>query len=686
MTNSSQTLDAFLGLTAAADSLEGADTAAAQVGDGLPLPQSSASQPAEPVTAPLFPDLSDFGPDAGPSALSRSAGSALSPIRILVELALDRALGRPGRAHLRHPRSEVLLIRVPSAAWIVPVESTLFERQELVTVIAVSPGRRRDPDERVGDFTRALAAGRLVVGLSTDLDLLPSAMRIAADLSVTVEPVGRETVTRAIRTWCGGRAPDLAASDLLGLDLSDVAATFRPGSKASDIVRRLRRSSARRCGTSTGQDIPHVRALVGYGAAGDFAVELVEEVARFKTGKVDRLPSALFFGPPGTGKTSLAHAIARSANLPIIKTSVASWFTNGAGYLDSVLKQQNSFFDQISQQRCVAMIDELDSIPSRSLMSSNSSRSSEFWSPVVTNILLQVDKLRSSSPGTILLAATNHVERVDAALLRPGRLDYSFEIAPPDEAALGAIIRQHLGNDIPGADLARVARLGLGGTGADAAGWVAAARRRARARGRLLQVDDLMDAVAPPDPRRPEAVYAVALHEAGHAAVASRLGLSVERVSIRPVGTAAGCTDIRTNAPSPTLPVIAAQVVGVLAGRAADTCLGAGPDAGAVSDLRQATEFVTAARATFGLGGTLRHRGAHGDHVRILGLDADLADAVEADLKAALAEATRRVEADASAIRAIADALVRDQVLDGDAVRAILAAHPPSRPLHPYVS
>ena len=74
-------------------------------------------------------------------------------------------------------------------------------------------------------------------------------------------------------------------------------------------------------------------------------------------------------------------------------------------------------------------------------------------------MLLRIDQVRADKSGVVLLGATNHVDRVDAAIRRPGRFDRSFLIPPPDAAGLAGIFRLHLGTDLPGADLLPLAHV-----------------------------------------------------------------------------------------------------------------------------------------------------------------------------------------------------------------------------------
>jgi ATP-dependent Zn protease len=277
----------------------------------------------------------------------------------------------------------------------------------------------------------------------------------------------------------------------------------------------------------------------------------------------------------------------------------------------------------------------------------------------------------------VLLAATNHLERVDNALLRPGRFDRTFEIMPPDEQALIAILRLHLGADLKDADLTPVARLGQGATGAVAVGWIRAARQRARLAGRAMALEDLLVQAAPEDPRSPELLRAIAIHEAGHALIACRLGLPVVGATIKASGAAAGSTRLGFAGLIPDRPALEAQVLTLLAGRAADIVLGRGANAGAVSDLQEATRLVAALHASYGLGAMLSYRAPHQDPTGMLMMDASLARAVEADLQRLMGQAEALVRSNRDAILGVADALLSRRVLSGQEVTAIATACPP---------
>ncbi|MER2292044.1 AAA family ATPase [Methylobacterium brachiatum] len=612
----------------------------------------------------------------------RRADGLVSSLRLLAELALDPLLTPGLRRALRAGEPIVVAVAVPGPAWVAPVDGVIAaasggQARRLTQASRPRASAARDPDREAVDL---LAEGRPVVAIAPDAAWLAPTLAAAADHALTVPPLDARLVTRAIAIWCGRRPRRaIAPEDLAGLDLLDVAGALRPGSSPGACAARLRRASRARLGPAQGGAAPPLAELAGYGPAHGWATALVSDIARVRRGEMraSLLEGAVLFGIPGTGKTTFARALAAEAGVPFVTTSVAEWFTGSSGHLDGVVKSAASFFDALgvaakANGTAVGFLDELDALPNRSRLSD---RGADWWLPVITFVLLRVEEVRRA--GVVLLAATNDLSRVDAALLRPGRFDRQFEIGPPDADARLAILRVHLGDDLRDADLAPAIRLSEGATGAVLAGYVRAARRRAQGEGRALALGDLLAELTPADPRPIEQRRAVALHEAGHALVAHRLGQDVVEVTLRVGPRHEGVTVIRFRDPTPDRAALERRVLGLLAGRAADVRLGVGAHAGASADLSAATALLAAVHASFGLGGRLSARVEQAGALALMRADPPLADLVEADLRRLEAEAARRVWADRAAIRALAEALLAEPVQTGAEVAAIAAAHPP---------
>ncbi|HEX2172025.1 MAG TPA: AAA family ATPase [Dehalococcoidia bacterium] len=641
-----------------------------------PSPESNPDVPEPDTSFDDFMNPTQTPPGQNPPAAPRRQGRPTSAVPLVAGLCLDRALGRTGRRLLRRGGPLVVTIQVPGPGWVGAIEDAVRDLASPGTMVVTATSRKATglSNESVG---RLIAKGSLLVGIAPAVDHLAPTLVAAADLHFTVNLPDRSVISEAIRRWCRRRADaDIAPTDLMGLDLPDYAAALRPGSSPQDCIARLRRAALLRVPCGVDDDVPLLADLRGNGPAREWGLELVAEIERARvTGARSPLPSCVLYGAPGTGKTLFARVVARSARIPIFTTSVAGWFANSPGFLDSVVKQYVQFFEQLmsvasASDAVIGFIDELDAIPSRAKLSGHGT---DWWTPVVTGLLLQIDRVRRQAPNVVLLGATNHIERIDPALLRPGRFDHHIAIDPPDETDRAGILRTHLGTDLPDADLIQLARLCPGATGAVLANHVKAARRRARAAGRDLDLQDLLAEIMPADPRSPEEVRDVALHEAGHAILALRLGFGVAHVTIQAGQLAGGHTRVIPPTSMPDRTMLEAQVVATLAGRAADEILGRrGPTAGAVSDLREATRLVTAIHATFGLGATLAYRVSHEEAETLLRFDPKLNTTVETDLRRLMARAVALVRVHEHAIRTVAGALVARRTLVGDDLAQIL--------------
>lgn len=171
----------------------------------------------------------------------------------------------------------------------------------------------------------------------------------------------------------------------------------------------------------------------------------------------------LLFGPPGCGKTFLARAVAGELGAAFIHVSLADILDMYIG--SSERNVQELFETARASAPCVLFLDELDAIGQKRSLTRNSGMRT-----TVNQLLTELDGVGSTNEGVFLLAATNHPWDVDPALRRPGRLDRTILVLPPDRPAREAIFRHHLANrPVENISLTRLAKQTDGYSGADIA-------------------------------------------------------------------------------------------------------------------------------------------------------------------------------------------------------------------------
>jgi SpoVK/Ycf46/Vps4 family AAA+-type ATPase len=181
----------------------------------------------------------------------------------------------------------------------------------------------------------------------------------------------------------------------------------------------------------------------------------------------------MLYGPPGCGKTFIAKALAGELGARFISVSLADVLDMWIGRSERNL---HDVFDLARRNApCVVFLDEIDALgQKRSLLRHSAMRST------VNQLLVELDGATSANEGVFVLAATNAPWDVDPALRRPGRLDRTILVLPPDEPARVAILRHHLRDrPIAGIDVNKLAKRTEGFTGADLAHLCDAAAERA---------------------------------------------------------------------------------------------------------------------------------------------------------------------------------------------------------------
>ena len=169
----------------------------------------------------------------------------------------------------------------------------------------------------------------------------------------------------------------------------------------------------------------------------------------------------LLYGPPGTGKTFIARAVAGEMGAGFLSVTISDILDPYIGNSEANL--HNIFQQARRHTPCVLFLDELDAIGIKRSLARNSSMRS-----TVNQLLEELDGVSSDNDGVYLLAATNAPWDIDPALRRPGRLDRTLLVLPPDEPARAAILHTHLRErPVEGIDLQALARATEGLTGAD---------------------------------------------------------------------------------------------------------------------------------------------------------------------------------------------------------------------------
>ncbi|MFK4395563.1 AAA family ATPase [Bradyrhizobium elkanii] len=610
--------------------------------------------------------------------------------RCLADAAIEAVLTPAVRTRLTGNEAIAIVMRVPGASWVAPIEGAVRRLNDRAITVARDGSNRtlHKPDSGNSEVARQLAKGALVVGIAPLTSILPRSLTAAADLTVEIGS-DAAVLCAAIARFTKSDAPYGPIEGWGLLDFDDLVSGFRAGSGPREIAERLQRT-AHRLAAPREDRLPNLVDAVEYGEAREWGLALGQ---RFRENSIrwDETgagTNALFGGPPGLGKTYFARIVANHLGVPLISTSISGIFATSAGYLDSVIKGVREVFAKAEASApCAILWDELDALPSRENLNDNNSRSNSasWWTPVIAEFLLQLDSAAVGRRRAVFVwAASNHPHRVDPALLRPGRLDRVIHFRPPGPDGIVSIARHHLGADLPEVDLTAIGQLGVGRSPAEIAAAVSSARRAARGADRALRLDDLVEALAPRPDVDEATLRRIAHHESGHVVTALALGVD-EVVAVDVLGNAGafGHTLMRRHKGLETRTTIENRTIHQLGGRAAEVAIYAGDCAANAggdlsSDLAAATAAVAALRISLGLGGGLAYLGDPDASIDLLRADPELRAAVDGDLARLHGRAVEIVCCHRSALEAIAAALVERRHLTGDDARAIFARHPPA--------
>lgn len=508
---------------------------------------------------------------------------------------------------------------------------------------------------------------------------LPRDLLRACDHHLSLATLDASAIALVIEAVTGRPpAASIDAQLVRALEFSDLALAIRADRDPDDCIERLKRTVANK--SYFDHRGPGLEALPGYGSARDWGLNLVADLREYKAGRLswDCVEKGLLLvGPPGVGKTQFARALAKSANVALVATSVADW--NASAYLSGTLAAIKSSFEQARRLApCILFIDEIDGISNRATLGSEYR---EYWTQIV-NLLLEMLSGIEDRPGVVVIAATNHAEHIDPAVKRAGRLDHTIEIELPDIETLAQIFRFHLGEEaLVGADLMPAALVAAGKAGADVEAWVRRAKSRARRAARDLRFDDLMSEIRSGRGVMPEGTRRVcAVHEAGHLVVGH--GLAVFEASMLAILDHGGATRIEiSRANAQTEAGIENYISALLAGRAAEEII-LGPSAVTVgSGLGEDCDFARATQAAIDLElrfgfGVLGVMHFPKQITEILPQDIAMTRLIRQRLDRCMARTRDLIAENRDTVQAVADRLRAEGYLGRAAIDELLTTHP----------
>jgi cell division protease FtsH len=420
----------------------------------------------------------------------------------------------------------------------------------------------------------------------------------------------------------------------------------------------------------------------------DAAKDELEEIVDFlKTpekyfGSGARIPrGALLAGEPGTGKTLLARAIAGESSVPFIQCSAANFIEMFVGV---GAKRVRELFEQAREnQPCIIFIDEIDAVGKK--RGGGSTPGNDEREQTINQLLTEMDGFDNET-GIVVIAATNRIDILDEALLRPGRFDRKIQVSLPSVKGRLKILGVHARDKTLASDvrLKDIAKQTTGFSGADLANLLNECAIRAVKDGDGTITKEIAENVyqrivvgAKGDVkysmRKKELV---AYHEAGHAIVGVLVPDydRVRKVSIMPRGASGGVTFFQPtedNADSPfyTKEYLKSQIMVALGGRAAEEII-YGPNrvtTGATSDYAMVYQIAREMVTTYGFGE---------NKFDYRNLSPEAAKAVDMEIDTLVTECyeqtKRLLKSRRGELEALKNLLIEEEIIDGEKVYSLL--------------
>ncbi len=432
--------------------------------------------------------------------------------------------------------------------------------------------------------------------------------------------------------------------------------------------------------------------------------ELVEVIEFLKTpGKFTniggRIPKGiLLVGPPGSGKTLLAKAVAGESGVPFFSLSGSEFVEMFVGL--GAARVRDLFVQAKAKAPCIIFIDELDALGKArgfGAMGGHDEREQ-----TLNQLLVEMDGF-DPKVGVILMAATNRPEILDPALLRPGRFDRHVLVDRPDKVGREQILRVHLKKikTVPDLDLEKLANMTPGMVGADLANLVNEAAllavRRDKTEVGMSEFEEAVERIVAGLEKKNRLINAseretVAYHEMGHALVALSLPGTdpVQKISIIPRGIAALGYTMQVPTGDRFLmrkTELENKVASLLGGRAAEEIIFGDISTGAHNDLARATDITRSMIREYGMSDKLGQVYLAGDKQPLfLGTGmretGDYSEATSEIIDLEIRESIRREYDRALAIlREKKDILIRGarlllekEKIDGEEIRALMVS------------
>lgn len=402
----------------------------------------------------------------------------------------------------------------------------------------------------------------------------------------------------------------------------------------------------------------------------------------------------LLVGPPGTGKTMLAKAVAGEANVPFFSISGSEFVEMFVGMGAS--KVRDLFRQAKEKAPCIVFIDEIDAIGQKR-NSGGSMGGNDEREQTLNQLLTEMDGFEENT-GVIILAATNRPESLDPALTRPGRFDRRVPVELPDLKGREAILKVHAKKikTTEDVDFHAIARMASGASGAELANIINEAALRAVRNGRtIVNQGDLEESieVVIAGYQKKNAILSnkeklvVSYHEIGHALVAAKQNNSapVQKITIIPRTSGALGYTMQVDTGDKyllTKEELENKIATFTGGRAAEEVVFGEVTTGASNDIEQATKLARAMITRYGMNDEFGMVALETVQNQYLGGDASLACSAETQreidqkvmelVKTQHAKARKILEENRSKLDELAKYLYEKETITGDEFMAIL--------------